>query len=211
MKELLKRLGNDLSQQLETFRFHPSQQRLVKPIYEGWQAIALELLPTSDTRRLKVAAYAQVRLDPLENIYGPHHIYLSKREAKTHPTLTFNIDNLLSDSPLVHSFVNTEHGLAEFTVAYAEALRENVIPWLERYSSEDALVAGFQDVDPQQWLVSDRSVRSAVLLSIYAKRGDWINFDAAADAFVTFCETPHGKVYSAMANSIINGIRQSFA
>lgn len=207
MEELTATLGKALAKRLDGFRFIKSRRHLIRQTRTGWQAIAIEALPTSNPAIAKLSAHGQVRIEALEATYAPHHPFISVKEAKNHHTLTVNCDQLLTDKSLADGFSTDSQHLEEFVNCYSAALIRDVLPWLVKYSDEDAIYEGLIDDDPMKWITSDRLTRYPVLLAILARRCDWEAFDRVATEFSKYCDQPHAQVYKPIAESIIDGLR----
>lgn len=207
MDELTARIGKELSQILDGFRFVKSRWQLVRKVDEGWQAIEIEVLPTANPDKIKLAAHAQVRLDRIEEAYSPFHPFLNGTEAKTHATITTNCDPLLAETNVVHGFAADDESVDSFIVEYADALKTHVLPWLEQYSTEEAVFNGLIDDDPTKWITSDRLTRYPVVLAVLANRGNWDDFDRISQEFLKFCESPHAQMYKPLAESLATGLR----
>ena len=176
-----------------------TRSSLVRPTSTGWQAIAIEALPTASRGVSKLAAHAHIRIDAVEAIYAPHHPYLNPKDAKVHATLAVNCDELLTDKSLANGFATDSSSVQRFAHDYANALIKDVIPWLEKYSDEEAVYEGLADPDPNNWITSDRLTRFPVLLAILAKRQEWERFAAVSEEFSAWCNQPHAMVYKPLA------------
>lgn len=210
MDQLTDYIGRGLSKKLEGYRLIATRSKLIRQFSEGWQAIAIEALTRSDSEVAKLAAHAQVRLDVIENCYTPFHPFLSSRDAKVHPTLTINCDQLLSSSELIHGFVTDKGNVDKFVDDYAEALKSNVLPWLAKYSNEEEIFLNLNDDNPKRWVTSDRLCRFPVLLAILARRKDWQRFDQVAKDFAEYCESPHARVYIPLVISVVSGLKHEY-
>ncbi|EDL57107.1 hypothetical protein [Gimesia maris] len=209
MDELTARIGKGLSDQLDGFKFVKSRWQLLKSTAEGWQAIEIAVLPTSQQGTAKLAAHGQVRLDRIEETYIPFHPYLSRTEAKTHATVTINCDSLLVDCPVVHEFRTDDQSIDMFIVDFANAIKAHVLPWLDQYSNENAVFVGLIDDDPMRWITSDRLVRYPVLLAVLANRNQWSEFDRIAQEFANYCDLLHAQVYKPLADALISGLKKT--
>jgi hypothetical protein len=207
MEELTATLGKALAKRLDGFRFVKSRWHLIRQTEAGWQAIAIEALPTSNPAIAKLAAHGQVRIEALEATYAPHHPFIGTKEVKNHQTLTINCDELLTDKSLVDGFSTDSQHLETFVNDYSAALTRDVLPWLDKYSDENAIYEGLTDDDPMKWITSDRLTRYPVLLTILARRCAWEAFDRVATEFSKYCDQPHAQVYKPIAESIITGLR----
>lgn len=203
MNKLTKDIGERLTNLLDGFSFIASRSALVRTTDVGWQRIAIEVLPSATKGVGKLAAHAQVRVDSLEEIYTPLHPFLSAKDAKHHATLTTNCDLLLRDKALTNGFPTTDElGLSQFVHAYAAALRRDVIPWLDRYSSESEIYDGLIHQDPFGWITSDRLTRYPVLMALLAKQRDWQRFKAIAAEFDDYCNSRHALAYKPLADAM---------
>lgn len=207
MDELTARIGKGLGQRLDGFKFVKSRRQLVRKSEDGWQAIVIDVLPTADPCKRKLAAHAQVRIDRIEETYSPFHPFLKEVEAKTHATITTNCDRLLAETPVIHGFAIDDHSVDSFIIEYANALKTYVMPWLHQYSTEEAIFNGLIDDDPMKWITSDRLTRYPVVLAILANRGEWDEFDRISQEFLTYCESPHAQMYKPLAESLAAGLR----
>lgn len=207
MDKLTVKIGKGLAAKIEGFKFVKSQWHLIKKTDSGSLAIVIEALPTSDPETAKLAAHAHVRINNLEDKYTPYHPYLTPKDAKTHPTVVVNCDQLIKDKELTNDFSISENSVNQFTQSYAQALQKDILPWLDRYSNEQNLFENFQIEDPKSWITSDRLMRYPVFLTMLAKRENWKRFDEIADEFLDYCEQPHAQVYKPLASSIINGLK----
>ena len=207
MDELTARIGRALAGKLDGFKFVKSQWHLIRKTESGSQSIVIEVLPASDSESVKLAAHGHVRIDEIEDAYTPHNPYLTPKDAKTHPTMVVNCDQLLSDKSLANGFGTDEHSINQFIEAYARALDTDVLPWLNKYSDESSLFENLSGDDPNAWITSDRLIRYPVLLAILAKQGSWTRFDQIGEEFLDYCEQPHAQVYKPLATSVINGLK----
>jgi hypothetical protein len=203
MNSLTATIGDALAVHLVDFTFEKARSRLVRQSSVGWQAIVIEALPTATQGVSKLAAHAQVRIDALEALYAPLHPFLDKKALKQHPTLVANCDGLISLQSLAHGFPSDAAGVQKFVVAYADAVRTDVVPWLERCSREDEILKGLSDPDPKKWVISDRLVRYPVLLAILARRGEWEWFERIATEFSAYCNQRHALVYRPLADAML--------
>jgi hypothetical protein len=207
MNDLFLTLAKGLEGDLDNFKFIKSRRLLQKTFLNGWQGIAISLLKTSNPEVMKLSAYAQIRIDELENLYTPHHTFMSAKDSKVHPTLTANCDSLLTDKSLANGFQIDDSNVSQFIERYSAAIQLDIIPWLEKHSTEDGIYKGLSDSNPLNWVTSDRLTRYPVLLSILAKRSDWDAFEFMATEFLEYCDKPHAQVYKSLATSIINGLK----
>jgi len=208
MSDLFLTVAKGIESNLENFKFLKSRRLLQRSIGIGWQGIAISLLKTSSPDVMKLSAHAQVRIDSLEELYAPHHPFMSSKDAKVHPTLTANCDALLSDRSLADGFQIDDVCVSEFIKNYSNAILSDVMPWLERYSTEEAIYEGLSGSDPSDWITSDRLTRYPVLLSILAKRSDWKSFEIIAAEFLDYCDKPHAQVYKPLAESLVSGLKK---
>lgn len=206
MDELTEKVGKALAGKLSDFQFLKSQWALTRKFKGGWQAIVIEALPTSKAGFAKLSAHGQVRIDALESVYTQYNPYLTDRDAKTHPTVVVNCDELFSDKNIANAFSTDPDDIALFVNVYAEALKCDVVPWLERYSDEQNVYEGLAGSNPEQWITSDRLIRYPVLLTILSKRGDWGEFNKIAEEFTKYCDKPHAQVYRPYAEALIIGL-----
>lgn len=114
MDRLTAHIGISLADNLGGFRFVKTTRRLLKDTEEGWQAIAVAVVRTSKPHMARLASHAQIRIDAIEDVYGPHHPFLDAKAARKHATLTLNCDKLLSNSPLIHGFANDDRSVQQF-------------------------------------------------------------------------------------------------
>jgi len=207
MDELTEKIGKALACKLDGFKFVKSQWHLIRKTESGSQSIVIEVLPTSESETVKLAAHGHVRLDEIEDAYTPYNPYLSPKDAKTHPTIVVNCDQLLSDKSLANGFGTDEYSITQFVELYALALKMNVLPWLNKYSSESELFENLSSDDPKHWITSDRLIRYPVLLAMLARQRNWTRFEIVGQEFLNYCEQPHAQVYKPLATSIIHGVR----
>jgi hypothetical protein len=203
MDQFTEQIGAILAGQLAGFSFRNRGGRLSRATEIGWQAIVIEVLPTASKGIGKLAAHAQVRLEQIEALYTPHNPFLKPKDAKEHATLTRNCDSLLKDKALAPGFSLDQTSLDAFADAYAAALKTDVVPWLERYSDEEAVFEGLADSDPKNWITSDRLTRFPVLMAISARRGDTATFDAIASEFQEWCKQKHALVYTPLSSAML--------
>ena len=78
-----------------------------------------------------------------------------------------------------------------------------VIPWLDRYSQEDALFDGLVASDPMQRVTRDPLTRFPVLMAIFAKDGNVDRFDAIAVEFQEWCTHKRALVYAPLAMAML--------
>jgi len=207
MSDLFLTVAKGIEANLDRFKFLKSRRLLHRSLPNGWQGIAVSLLKTSSPDVMRLATYAQVRIDSLEELYAPHHLFMSAKDAKIHPTITANFDSLLEDKSLANGFRIDDSNVDQFIEDYSAAIQSHLIPWLEKYSTEDAIYEGLSGIDPSNWITSDRLTRYPVLLSILAKRLDWQEFEVIASEFLKYCDKPHAQVYKPLAESLVVGLR----
>jgi hypothetical protein len=203
MKQFTERVGELIAERIPGFQFKKREGRLFRFTDNGWQSIALEVLPTASQGIGKLAAHAQVRHEQIEALYTQYHPFLQPKDAKFHATLTVNCDGLLQNKALAHGFGLDPASVNAFSEAYAEAIKSDVIPWLDKFSDEQALFIGLADSDPKKWATSDRLTRFPVLMAILARRGDIEGFDSAADEFQDWCKQKHALVYAPLATAML--------
>ena len=216
MNDLLLTIADGLCDGLDGFKFLKSRKLLQKIIPGGWLGIEIRLHRTSSPEVRKLAAAALVRIDELEDLYAPYLVFLtpmspmSPADAKIHPTLGKNCDVLLSmtNQELSHGFHVDEESIRCFINDYVQAIRDDILPWLEKYSEVDAIYDGLCDPDPMGWLTSSILIRYPVLLAILTKRGDCEAFEVIASEFLAYCEKPHALVYKPFAEAITSGLRK---
>jgi hypothetical protein len=206
VNETISALGTTFARTLDQFRYRKSDGALIRKLPGGWQAVFLDLLP-SPGGKLKLCAHAQVRVDAIEEAYIRYNPFLSAADARKHPTLSINCDELILDKSLAHAFAAESQGLNEFAERYLVELRGRIIPWLEKYSSEREIFESLANDDPLQWVTSDRLQRYPVLLAILALREDWDHFERVAAEFLEYCEAPHATAYRSLAQATIEGVR----
>lgn len=203
MEQFTENIGALLAQKLAGFAFKKRESSVLRTSEVGWQAIAIKVLPTASPGIGKLAAHAKIRIEALEAVYTPLHPFLKPKDAKAHATLTVSCDGLLRDKTLAHGFNLDSVSVTKFAEKYAAAVQSDVIPWLEKYSDEQAVFMGLADGNPQNWITSDRLTRFPVLLAILAKRRDTAGFDAVAAEFEEFCKQKHAVVYAPLANAML--------
>jgi len=189
------------------FKYVKSKLALVKTLSDGTQAITLDLLPASEQGKAKLAMNAQIRLNILEDQYGPLHPFLNAKERKTHPTLAVNCDSLFSDKALTQSISIKGSNLEQVASKYSQAIKTDVIPFFEKYYSVENLVASFEQPEPSAWVTSDRNTRYLVLLSAYSIESKWEDFERVASQYLAYCEKPFAQAYYPLAKSVIEGLR----
>jgi hypothetical protein len=203
MKQFTERIGTLIADLIPSFQFEKRKGRLFRATDNGWQAIAFAVLRTGSQGIGKLAAHAQVRHDQIESIYTPHHLYVKPNEAKLHPTLVTNCDVLLKDKALAHGFSLDPASVDAFARTYAEAIKSDVMPWLDKFSDEQSLFLGLADSDPKNWATTDRLIRFPVLMAILAKRQDAAGFDAVGVEFQEWCKQKHAVVYAPLAAAML--------
>ena len=209
MNELTQEFGKKLADSIGGgYKFVKSKSSLVKKMENGVKSITLDFLPSHEANVVKLAMHAHIRLDELENRYGPYHLYLGLKERKDHPSLVKNCDEVFSNKDLAMSFELDSNKLNEVVTRYAEAIRQDVLPFLDEFYSVDALVASFEQIDPSDWVSSDRLTRYLILLSAYSSRLAWKNYEEVAEEFLEYCSKPHAQAYEKLAESVINGMRE---
>lgn len=199
IKDIENKIGNFFASSLNGFSYEPKKNRLVRKFDGGWQAIVLTVLQSSQRVMYKISGQAQIRLDNLENVYARHHPFLAVEDFESHQTVARNCDNLIQDKSLIHAFRVDELLSHAFLEKYASALVHGVVPWLEKYSIEDELFAGLVDIDPKNWITTDRLTRFPVLLAILSRRDDRPAFDAVLAEFVRWCQRPFATEYAPLA------------
>ncbi len=208
MNNFVQTVGERYEKELLGFNFVKSQSRLIKPTIDGWIGIALCVTQTSSQRIRRLEAHGHIRLERVEKIYAPHQIYLQPKDAKHHQTLTVNCMKFLKNQSLLFGFdIDDEKSFTTCVDAYLLELKESIIPWLEKHSTEQAIFESLIDKDPMKWITSDRLTRYPVLMAILAKQGDWDSFDNIAAEFLDYCKKPHAQVHQSLAESMLN-IRQ---
>ena len=209
MDKLTEKLGKVLTGELSGFKIVKSKWALIRQFPGGWQAIVIEALPTSKPGFAKLSAHGHIRINALEETYVRYNPYLTDKDAKNHPTVVVNCDELFSDKVVANAFSTDVDGIEMFVNAYIMALKNDVVPWLERYSEEQNLFEGLSGSEPETWITSDRLVRYPVLLAILFRRREWGEFDRIAEEFLNYCDKPHAQVYKPYAESIINGLKKA--
>lgn len=203
MKQFTERVGKLIAVRIPGFQFKKREGRLFRLTDNGWQAIVLEVLPTASQGIGKLAAHAQVRHEQIESLYTQYHPFIHPKDAKVHATLTVNCDGLLQNKALVQGFGLDPASVNTFAETYAEAIKSDVIPWLDKFSDEQALFIGLADSDPKRWATSDRLTRFPVFMAILARRGDIEGFDSAASEFHEWCKQKHALVYAPLAAAML--------
>lgn len=203
MKQYTESIGTLLAQKLPGFVFKKRESCVFRQTKTGWQAIAIEVLPSTSPGIGKLAAHAKIRIETLEELYTPYHPFLTANDAKSHATLTVNCDGLLKDKALAHGFGLGTNSTTSFANAYSAAVESDILPWLEKYSDEQAVYDGLVDQDPRNWITSDRLTRYPVLIAILAKRGNLPAFDAITAEFQEWCKQKHAMVYAPLATAML--------
>lgn len=208
MENPVHKLGLLLASLLgDSFKYVKSRFSLVKKLSDGTQIITIDLLPTSKPTGFKLDMHAHIRLDVLENQYGPFHPFLSEKDRKTNSTLVVNCDTLFSDITLTQSFHVDENKLDEIAARYTKVIRNDVLPFFEEYYSIENLVASFEQADPKSWITSDRNTRNLVLLSAYALYSKWDEFDKVSSEYLEYCENPFAQAYKPLAQAVVEGLK----
>lgn len=218
MNNLLSTIAAGLCDGLDGFKYLKSRKLMQIIIPGGWLGIEISLHKTSSPEVKKLAAAALVRIDELEDLYAPYLVFLtpmspmSPADTKIHPTLGKNCDVLLSkaNQELSHGFHVDEESISCFINDYVQAIRDDILPWLEKYSEVDAIYDGLCDPDPMRWLTSNILIRYPVLLAILTKRGDYKGFESIASEFLAYCDKSHALVYKPYAEAITSGLRKTF-
>jgi len=209
MEDLVHKLGLLLASLVgDGFKYVKSRFALVKKLSDGTQAITIDLLPASEPGKFKLAMHAHIRLNVLEEQYGPLHPFLSAKDRKTNPTLAVNCDSLIADKSLTHSFYVDENNLDAIASKFSQAIKDDVIPFFEEYYSVENLVASLEQADPKSWVTSDRNTRSLVLLSAYVLDSKWNEFDRVASEYLEYCEKPFAQAYKPLAQAVVEGLKK---
>ena len=208
MDELIHKLGLLLVSFVDGgFKYVKSRFSLVKKLSDGAQVITLDILPSSEPGKAKLAMHVHIRLNELENLYGPLHPFLSDKDKKINPTLVVNCDLLFSDKTLTSSLDMNAEALEEIALKYSEAIKKDVLPFFDKYYSIESLVSSFEQEDPSSWISSDRNTRNLILLSAYASKSNWEAFDKVSNEYLEYCDKPHAQAYKPLAESVINGLK----
>ena len=208
MEDLVHKLGLLLEPLLgEGFKYVKTRFSLVKNLCDGTQIITIDLQPASEPTYFKLAMHAHVRLDVLEDQYGPFYPFLSEKDRKTNSTLVVNCDTLFSDKTLTQSFQVDENNLGVVSAKYTKAIRDNVLPFFEEYYSVENLVASFEQADPKSWITSNRNTRNLVLLSAYALESKWDEFNKVSSEYLEYCEKPFAQAYKPLAQAVVEGLK----
>jgi len=196
-------IGQELANELDGYKFLKSKFMLKKSTNFGWLAITLDVLPTSDPNSSKLASHAHVRIDSVEEFYGPLNPFVDSKEAVAHPTLVKNCDELITDHSLIHGFSNLSNdSVQKFAILYSDALKTDVLPWMETYSQGSHLFDNLSNEDPLTWIISDSNTRYPVLLSLLAKKKDWIKYTSVASEYIKFCEQPFAQAFLPYAQAL---------
>lgn len=190
------------------FRYIKSRFSLVRKVDNGSQIITIDLLPTSSSKHKKVSMFAHIRMDQLEEQYGPFHPFLDEKSRKTNSTVVINCDYLITDKSLTNSIQVDDSTLDQISHIYAKAIQNDVIPFFKEYFSIQSIVKSFERSDPCSWITSDKNTRYLVLLSAYSLESRWDDFDKVASEYLKYCEKPFSRQYSVLAESVINGLRE---
>lgn len=202
LKECIELIGIRISAQFPDFQFNKREERLYKTTQTGWQAITIDVLKTRAQDMGKLAAYAHVRHDSLEALYTPYVPNLKPKDAKKHSTVIAYCDNLLKNKELIHGFRLDPISIGIFADRYAAALKEDVFPWLDRFTDEQTLFESLLGSDYKTWILNPRN-RFPVLLAILAKRGDVDQFDKVASEFQDWCKGPQAFVHAPFATATL--------
>ena len=207
MEKLIQELGESLADSINGgYKFIKSKYSIVKKEDKGWKRITIDVLPASRPNFVKLALHAHIRIEELEKLYTPYHPFLSAKDARDHATISINCDQLFSDKSIVVSFEATKQSITETTHKYAKAIQIDILPFLDRFFSENALVSSLENENPKEWVTSDHLARYLILLSAYAQRNNWDLFEKIAHEFLQYCQKPHAQVYQSLADSVINGL-----
>lgn len=202
MDETTSIIGEALASELKGFKFVKSRGHLLRVTDSGWQAVAIHAQRTATPGNIKLAAHAQVRVNAIEEIYVGLHPFVDAKSAKFHPTLVVNCDTLLGDKTLAHGVPSDEVRLRAFALKYASDMKENILPWLEKYMSEEVLFDGLFDPDPKKSVTSDPLTRYPLLMAILARRGDWPTFDRISAEFAAYCTQRHTLVHKPLSDAM---------
>jgi len=204
--EIRDRLGAILAKELHGFDYDRPRSRLVQISPAGWKGIALDVM-SRELGKKSLSLAAELRINRLADRFLPHSPGLKPQEIKkTFPILYVNCANFMH-SDFLYSFNTDEASIQGVASHFAEGIRNEVIPFLEKYFDEATLVESFLDDDSTAWVTSNPKTRYTVLLSHFALRGDWDAFDKYAKEWEAFCQTPFGMMYKQDASSIISGMR----
>jgi len=209
MEDLLRTIGKTIASKLDGYKYQVSNERLIKKTNNGWIAIALDLIKDKRTQTARVDAYAHLRHEKIESIYGLFRARGDARKARNRQTLSKFCLHLFSEG-FEYGFSLNDVDIEEFSDRYASELKKSVIPWLEKYSNEEALYIGFLEDDSQNQITSDPLTRFPVLLSMLKIRNDRSKFEEISKEFLDYCNKDHAKVHMELATSIIEGIRDNW-
>lgn len=184
------------------------RKSIVNKLSDGTQAITIDLLPASAPGNFKLAMHAHIRLNVLEEQYGPLHPFLSAKDRKTNSTLAVNCGSLISDKSLMQSFYVDESNLDAIASKFSQAIKEDVIPFFEEYYSVENIVASFEQADPKSWITSDRNARNLVLLSAYALQSKWDEFDKVSSEYLEYCDKLFAQAYKPLAQAVIEELKK---
>ena len=174
-------------------------------------AVWVDLLPASRRGRFKAGVSAHIRIAALEAVYVNYHPLIPAPERGSHFTFVANCDSLFVDKSVAHSVeLPDEQSVRVFAHRLWEAIKEGVLPFLERYCDRGRLVENLADEDPRTWVTSDRMTRYAILLSDRALMHDRAGFEHWATEWMDYCRQPHGQMYLPVADAIVPGVRSEY-
>ncbi len=174
-------------------------------------AVWVDLLAASQRGYFKASLSARIRIAAIEAVYVDHHPLIPPKERKNHFTLSLNCDNLFRDKAISQSFnLPDERAVEALADLLWPAITEDVLPFLDRYGNQRALVENLASDDYRSWVTSDRMVRCTVLMSDRALAADRSGFEHWATELMTYCRQPHGQMYLPVATAIVPAVRAQF-
>jgi hypothetical protein len=211
IKELAPLIGKALEARLVGFKYVKSKGMLRRETESGWQTIFVRPQASSVAGMVKLAAFGHVRIEALEVLYTPYIPLLNEnpKEMAEHATIVFNCDNVITETSLIHEFFVDEVSLGHFIECYANALRKDVVPLLDKFSNEETLYEALADPDPRNW-VTDHMRRFCAMMALLVLRNDKIMFDKIASEFLTFFSQRHNQFQRPIVESIVEGMNKNW-
>ena len=210
--ELKKQVGFGLERRLDGFKFYRSKLLLKKEYSYGWQALWIDLHWSGAPGNAKLVANAHLRIEAIAQLCHPYSLSVQRepKYEKERPTIGENCDNLFSDASLIHSFPSDPDSVEQFLDRYVEGLKTDILPFLDKYSDENALFEGFIDPKPINWITGSWFGRFTILMAISVRRGNREAFEGYAKEFLEYCDDPLVSNYMPDAEAMIDGLRGEF-